>query len=319
MKNPELPENRKAYVASGRAFWHVWLPGLLVAVLLAGLMAFAFVHVARAGWHYMFITPLILVAPVAGWWFCVQYASRSRAPGLAGICGLVLGLIACLGRFHAAVIIDLGVEMAHRVDLAAESITNHMHEQKWQKAGAGRPLNPKPPGDVDIVFNWFFLVAETFVCVIAVAGVGIAGANRPFSERYQEHLRKLAFTLQPGFMPELIEAMRESSAERFRAAILHGMRPPDPVDPKKKKKKGEVPPSAVVTVYFLPDAEGLPFRDDPPAEAYLSVTEVDGIRKKPLVIANWELMPEELAILEELLIQPFVRGKAQTATPENEP
>jgi hypothetical protein len=144
----------------------------------------------------------------------------------------------------------------------------------------------------------------SIVSVVMVAGAGAAAAMRPFSERHQEFLKKSAFKLQPGLLPLLIEAMRESSLERFRQAIIYGMRAPDPVDPTKKKKKGEIEPSAVLTIHFLPDAEGLPFHDDPPAESYLSVTEIDPARKKPLMISNWELLPDELAILEELLIRP---------------
>lgn len=305
MKNPELPENRTAYVASGRAFWHVWIPGLLIALLLAGLMAYVFEIVARAGWHYLFFTPIFMAAPVAGWWYCVQYASRSRAAVLSGVVGMILGLIVYLGRFHAALIMDAGVDFAHRFDVTAEVIWDTMQHQKMRKAN---DPNPNPPSDVDIAFNWIFLVIMAVVCGVMVGAAGGVGANRPFSERYSEFLKKLAVSLQPGFLLELIEAMREGSTERFRNAILYGMRPKDPPDPAKKKKKGEIDPTAILTVFYLPDEEGLPFHDDPPPEAYLSVSEYDPKQNRAFSIIYWELKPEELAVIDELLIRPRIQN-----------
>jgi hypothetical protein len=176
------PDDRNVYRPSGRVNWAIFLPGAVLALVVAVLMAVALAFLGTWGWHIIIFAPLMLVLPAVGVLVGAVRLGHCRNPMLAIVLGVAVGLIVGVGHYHAELVLLEGPEFLSRVDLLPENVNLHMQHQVIRDVGHDQPKNKKGPDTVGIIFNWFFLAFEVVLCVGIGAAAGGFTARRVYDE-----------------------------------------------------------------------------------------------------------------------------------------
>lgn len=159
------PDDRNVYRPSGRVNWALFLPGAALTLGTAALMALALAYLGTRGWHIILFAPLLLVAPAAFALYGAVRVGHCRNPLLAGLLGVVVGLIVGVGHYHAELVIRTGPVALSRVDLLPEWINFQMQNY------GGRPRQCQESG-------WAGYRRHLFQLVLFGAGGGVLRRGR---------------------------------------------------------------------------------------------------------------------------------------------
>jgi hypothetical protein len=215
-----LPHDRSAYRPSGRVHGPVFVAltmlTLLTAVVMAGLLYLAF----HAGIYLLGIAPLVATLPVAGMAYWAVGASHCRSRALAGLLGLVAGLVVYFGYYHLDLLSWIGFGHAHRLDLLPRYVLFRVHTDVVRDVGHGQ-INQQPqnPDTVQLVFRWFFFGMDLAVAAGVPLGVAVARAARAYSEEHGCWMTREIVACRPECADLLLDALTTHDHEAFAEAL----------------------------------------------------------------------------------------------------
>src|SRR5665213_1285523 len=117
---------REKYRPSGRVSWGKFAAFYAVSLLVAVLLSWAMYASFAAGWYIMFLMPAFAALLVGGMLTMTVRVGRCRKPLVAGIAGIVAGIVLYLGTYYFGLVALTGVQGAWRVNLLPTYITWRM-------------------------------------------------------------------------------------------------------------------------------------------------------------------------------------------------
>jgi len=247
---------RNVYVPSGNLNWFRFLTGLLLSAATAGLMACCLFFAYQKGLYFMLIAPILASLPAIGVWYLALTQAHCRNKRIAGIASVALALLLYFGYYYLGLLQIVGLRHADRVDLLPQYIHLRIKTDVLREAHMPQAAQPKKPGVVDEVFNWFFFGSELIIVVALFAGTGVTRASRAYCECCGKWMERETLKLPSGQGAELWSALERGDAANVRRALANTSR--------KEAAAGSV------TVECCPTcaAEGLP------ADVFFSVQDV---------------------------------------------
>lgn len=217
MKNEPYP-GRTYFKCSGGVNWGTFLPWLVVpfgvATLLAALMFWLF----RVGHYYIVLVPLIAALAVAG---CVKLAvgkGHCRNAAVAGVAGIVAGVLLYFGYYYCGMVHHLGPETAGRPDLLPYYIRARIHTDVLRDTHDSSRDDETPrirKGNVYV--NWAVFGLElAFVFGLSTVA-GVKRARKPYCESCRRWMVREVTQFDPAQLNELTQAFRNGSARSLAA------------------------------------------------------------------------------------------------------
>ena len=205
------------YQASGWFNGVTMFPLLAAAIALALAMGFVLVF-TEEHLYYVFVTPLVVGAPVfASIWGIIRLA-HCRSPLVGTLIGLVLGLIYYVGYWdfsYRANIVAHGpgaVAAVQQIGGApglpgyvvyrCKTSVMEMHPGAAQGGGAAPNMGHQ-------IANCFFFSAETIIIVLFAAAIGRSNAQRVYYEEARQWSSKLEFRLSLATLAIVLKAIKE--------------------------------------------------------------------------------------------------------------
>ena len=173
---------RNVYLPSGNLNWFRFLTGLLLSAGAAGLMACCLFFAYQKGIYFMLIAPILASLPAIGVWYLALTHAHCRNKRIAGIASVALALLLYLGYYYLGLLQIVGLRHADRVDLLPQYIHLRIKTDVLREAHLPQAAQPKKPGVVDEIFNWFFFGSELIIVVALFAGAGVTRASRAYCE-----------------------------------------------------------------------------------------------------------------------------------------
>jgi hypothetical protein len=290
------PDDRNVYQPSGRVRWSVFLPGVLLTLVIAVLMAVALGFLGTWGWHIIIFAPVLLILPAVGALYGTVRFGHCRNPMLAIIIGVLVGLIVGVGHNQAELAIAYqDTETLVRVDELPEYVNLKMQHQVITEVGHDQPKNQKKPDIVGIIFNWFFLAFEVALCVGIAAAAGGLAAARVYDESRGRWAvpGKGEFHLSTASL--LANALVNHSPQGIEEALAHTQF---------VKAEGYTSVEVYQTSLFND-------RGDWEDCYFLTITqynpkEKNGMQNHAVIVKGWQLLPDEAAILTRQVRPPAV-------------
>jgi len=267
---------------------------LLLWGLIAGAVAIALgvvLHLAyMRGVYIILIAPLLAGALLAGIVYLAVRQSHCRNRWMAGLVGLIAGLLLYLSYYHSGLVEIAGLQNAHRVDVLPKYI--QMRLQTDIVADVGRPVDPNANRQGEFWMNsLLFLLELALVCMTSV-GLGIHRAVQPYSEVSGEWMLEHLAVFPPGAGRSLVDALESGRLHEWMQS------PPE-------RQRPAIPFSQIV-LHFDPALIDI----DPEAPVYLTVKETEVVqqgmflkKRTPVVrtlVQHIQLLPDEIAALRAL-------------------
>lgn len=291
------PQDRPRYQPSGKIEAVAFVPlscGALVVAAGVGFLVHLCVVLRFPGALFGPLFGGIATAAAVG---LAVWLGKCRNPWLAALLGAASGAVVLLAAFQCDLVAARGLDHIFRVDLLPGWIDDHVHNNEiWEP---GRPGNPRPAAEADVIFRYGFLFVGLFAGCSVPAITGWIVAARPFSEEHNRWFTSWSARLTRSSGRAITDALESKNAEALRTAF----KPLGPGD----DAKGFV----FLTLAYL--------TDEPAAPVYMSVVLVprgksDSAWPKWLA-RRWELTPSEAAIFaEEFLIPQAAFGTRRPGT-----
>lgn len=277
---------REQYSPSGGVGWlRLLIWGTLALAVSAGLgivLHQAYVH----GFYIIVMAPLVAGVAAAGMVFLAVRQGHCRNRVVAGLLGLVAGMVTYFGYYHTGLVSVIGVRNVGRVDLLPKYIQLRLKNDVVEDIG--KPPNPQG-GKADIFGNGFlFLIELGMLCAFTTA-VGIQRARVPYSEVSGRWMMEQRGIYPAGYGNTLVLALETDTLAQWVAAA------PEPIGP--------TMPNSQINIYYDPALSII----DPDGPVYLTVRETTvekqgwifkkSVPKVKTLFNNARLTPEEVATM----------------------
>ncbi len=196
----ELLRDRPKYQRSGKVNWLRLLPLLLVPVVTSLLLACLLALVFAWGHYYSIIVPLAASMPVAGATYLTIRWAHCRNRFVAGLVGLLAGMVLFPGWYHVDFISVEGPQVAARFDLLPQYIVFRMQTDAEVDA---QGLADRP----DVIGNWLMFVLELLLVNTFAVGAAVYRASRAYCESCGRWMRLALATGPPDAGTAIAEAL----------------------------------------------------------------------------------------------------------------
>ena len=185
---------RQQYRPSGRVAWERFFPLALWTTALALGLAFVMNWLFSRGWYLIVVVPLfatfLLVASI---WLAIRWG-KCRAPALAAIYGLVMGVLLYGGQYYFGLLGIIGYDHWTRVDLLPRYISVRLHSDTTHDVDTP----DQTPAQPSVFMNGFAFVLESgFVLVLCTLG-GYRAGQQAFCETCGAWQRRATAVFAPG-------------------------------------------------------------------------------------------------------------------------
>lgn len=184
------------------------------AALLAALMFWLF----RVGHYYIILVPLIAALAVAG---CVKLAvgkGHCRNAAVAGVVGVVAGVLLYFGYYYCGMVYHLGSETAGRPNLLPYYIRARIHTDVLRDTHDSRRDDETPRRRKGNVYmNWIVFGIEVAGVFALTTVAAVKRARKPYCESCRRWMVREVTQFEPTQLNELTEAFRNGSARSLAA------------------------------------------------------------------------------------------------------
>ncbi|MHB8901293.1 MAG: hypothetical protein ACYC6Y_21295, partial [Thermoguttaceae bacterium] len=189
---------------------------LLAALAVAWGLKLAFV----VGFYWIILVPALGGAALGGILYGLIGWCRCRNRVLAGMLGLVAGLVGYLGYYHLCLVDFLPPGMEWRVDLLPSFIAFRMETDVQEDVGA--PNAGGAQREPSVFMNWFTFVWELGMVVGLATSLPWSRARRVYYPELGKWARREKILLQPGDDEDFRESLADGELVHFVASTRAG-------------------------------------------------------------------------------------------------
>ncbi len=184
---------------------------LIAAVVLAWCLKTAFVH----GWYLIFLLPAFGGMALGGVLYALVGWARCRHRWLAGVVGILAGLIGYLGYYELCMLDLLPPQLAWRVDLLPSYISFRMQTDVHEDVG--KPNVGRDPKKPSTGLNWYTFVFELAFVVGAAGGIAWARARHAYCPELRRWMRREKALIPGNAAEAFLEALSGDHLSEFLA------------------------------------------------------------------------------------------------------
>ncbi len=213
----------EGYRSSGKVNWIAFLTGLVVTTGVAIVMSVGLAQASEHGFYIVVAAPFIAAVMTAGVWAVVLRWSQCRNAGLAVWASLLLALLLYVGHYYFSMILAVGWQNAHRIDLFPLYIEFRMRTDVVRSPR--RPIREQAqdllqqPGNVQRTFNWVNSFFDLIAVITALAGISAYLASRVYCESCGRWAKSESVRLPGGAAAAAWEALCHENYEEVQRQL----------------------------------------------------------------------------------------------------
>ncbi len=305
-KQAESLPGREFY-QNGGANWPQFILWLLLPFVAAALLAVGLFELFNYGEYYVVILPLLAAVGVGLLITLAVAKGHCRSPLIAGLVGVVAGLVLYLGYFYVGMVYHVGPEAADRPDLLPRYIRARMETDVIHDAGSDVEDSPQARKG-DSWFNWVTFGIELACCAGIPGVMGLLRARKPYCRACHKWMIREVTFFPIDQTSSIVDALRNGSARSLAALCAN------PVF--------ATIPNATLGIEICPALKDGASRDCP---VYLSLKQVTNVKRNTstdnfeavtgkIILRSLKINSDEMAALgSRFKIFESVTGRAAVA------
>jgi hypothetical protein len=312
-KSESFP-GRTFYKSSG-INWGRFMPWLLLAFVVAGVLAEGMFQLFRVGHYYIFIVPIIAALAVGATSSLAVNKGHCRNRPIAGAAGFCAGLVLYLGSYYCGMVYHVGQQAARHPEWLPAYIRLRMATDVTRSThDTGRDNERRPSGN--LYLNWGRFGFELLVVLAMTTSMSIKRSRKAYCERCQRWMERDLTPFDPAESPALLEALRNGSARSLAALCA--------------KAAHATVPNTTLAVEYCPTVKDGMTRD---CAVYISIKDITAVpanaarntfeqSKGKILVRGMQLNQDEMAALAPripLFETLFGRSAVSALLPKKEP
>jgi hypothetical protein len=179
--NPAVAQKRSRYKPSGRVDWMRYLPLAVLSLMVAAGLAVVMHLMYEHGAYIIFFVPIFAAMFVMMFVRLAIRVGRCRSPKLAGLTGLIAGVVLYGGYYYVGMLSLIGIANAGRIDLLPRYIDRRIHSDVQHDVGHPE-FTPNERKQPDPVMNWLLFALEGGAVLFITALLPYRRAARSYCE-----------------------------------------------------------------------------------------------------------------------------------------